>query len=1161
MKHMLLACLACYLSATAPLRAVELIDQSSIKVESSSPSGWVSVIVKLDMEPVATYSGTIKELAATQLKSNEQRLSLKSKAVQDYLEFLNNKQDAFAQAVKSNIPQAKLVHRYNLLVGGASLVVPADKVAEIARLPGVVSVHFDEALELQSERSWNFLGANALGGLWSFVGGAAGAGQGMIIGIVDSGIYPEHPSFADPSPISGVAFPAPPQRWLDAPIPAPGFNRCQFTGGFNPGAPFTCNNKLIGAYRFMSTFDALVAAGALEIPSGEFSTARDSTAHGTTVASVAAGNPTYAALGPNLPPTTTITTGIAPRAHVVAYKVCRTSDADDPGGCFQSDSITAIERAIADSVDVINYSIATGSTNPLTNTLELAFEQAYRLGVFVATAAGNSGPGANTINKRGPWATVVGSSTHNRQFLGGTLTLTRGEKSLQVNGASSSGAVQPARPIVLAVERNPAGDRIADNSCLAESTLYKGNVVVCTWDATGGLTSVITKGLNVALSGGVGMVLLTTVGSGIFPLAAHYVPTIHLVNNSTTPPAQDVIGFLGLDTAGVTAGFTQGNIFFTMQGDVVANSSSRGGTGFLLSLMKPDVIAPGFRILAADTPERAIAPTDARSLYRYASGTSFASPQVAGAAAVIKQAHPDWSPGRIRSALMLTARTDNVFLQNGTAIPTTAAPATNPAGVFDRGSGRIDLARANNPGLTLDEDALNFRFNLPYEYQFRNHWHATNYPSLYMSHMPNGWLEVQRTVRNERTTTTRWRFDYSPPKEMDIQTPFSLLIPPGQESTFTIRVDSRQLAPNESRTVPLFLVNNADPSERLHFPLTIVRRDPPGGLSFFKSCSSTELRYLGKDNFTDCIVHFENRKHYINTLSIVDQWPTSFTISEVSGGISPGFTSIRFEGGISESTMNAERLSTTAADYPTLASLGVVPINCGLAPSGTCDNVIFTFTLTDLAVTYNGQSFSAIAHGSDGYVRLGTNTGGTNIRLSLLPDAAAPDNLLAAFLTDLHPLGTDGLGAGRLYRSCRAFSLPVANGNFCVIEWEEVKAADSNDRYSFQVWLGLNGVEDIRYVYRRVDGSGARSLAVVGAQDDGGEVGTTYFSNGPLGPRGSLPAAGDALRVNTVPGSQTMSYRATAHGPGSWQSCADLSSNFALRGVTWQQCVRVDVQP
>ena len=94
---------------------------------------------------------------------------------------------------------------------------------------------------------------------------------------------------------------------------------------------------------------------------------------------------------------------MAPGAHVIAYRVCLAQ------GCFESDSVAAVQQAILDGVDVLNYSIG-GGADPFSDPVELAFLDAYAAGMLVNASAGNDGPDAGTAEHGGPWVDTVGAS-------------------------------------------------------------------------------------------------------------------------------------------------------------------------------------------------------------------------------------------------------------------------------------------------------------------------------------------------------------------------------------------------------------------------------------------------------------------------------------------------------------------------------------------------------------------------------------------------------------------------------------------------------------------------------------------------------------------------------------------------------------------------------
>src|SRR5262245_16073486 len=352
----------------------------------------VGVIVQLQDPSLASYNGGVLGLAPTSPQATgAARLDPGSSQSRAYLQHLIRQQDTFESNAKATL-RARVTQRFDVVLNGVAMQVPADQLAAVARLPGVRAVYPDELLHLDTDSSPQFLGIPPL---WRELGGQGSAGEGVVVGVLDSGVWPEHPSLSDPDPL-GKPYPAPPP-------PASGSRGCAFTGGAHPGPAVTCNNKLIGAERFMATYDSVVGL----LPD-EFTTARDDNGHGTHTSTTATGNRGVAASIFGIPRGTI--SGMAPRAHVIAYKVCGDK------GCFQSDSVAAVQKAIKDGVNVINFSIS-GGNSPFGDAVELAFLDAYNAGVFVAASAGNSGPAADTVDHRGPWLTTVAASTQDRAFV------------------------------------------------------------------------------------------------------------------------------------------------------------------------------------------------------------------------------------------------------------------------------------------------------------------------------------------------------------------------------------------------------------------------------------------------------------------------------------------------------------------------------------------------------------------------------------------------------------------------------------------------------------------------------------------------------------------------------------------------------------------------
>jgi len=485
--------------------------------------GLVGVIVKLEDAPLASYRGGVEGLAATDAAvTGEKRLDIRSERSRLYIEHISRKIGATEKNIQAIAPQARVTHRYPVVFGGFALRVPQEKVGEIANLPGVKAVYPDRTRKLDTSNSPRLIKADKM---WKALGGQSNGGEGVIVGIVDTGIWPEHPSFSDPDP-AGKAYNAP-SSWGGS---------CQAPN--DGSAPITCTNKLIGAKVFLDSYKANNGA----LPAGEFDSARDSNGHGTHVASTAAGNASVVA--EIMGNTVGTITGVAPRAHIAAYKACGPST---PGGsCWESDLVNAINEAVADGVNVINYSIGPGEylVDPYTNPDDVAFLDAYKAGVFVATSAGNSGPGQNTVNHLGGWTTTVAASTNNRTFAN-TLKLKARGGSLKVNGVSITGGIKEATDFVLAKD-------YGDELCLNPFTpgTFTGKVVGC----KRGNNARVNKGYNVLQGGAAGMVLYNATGTaqGIY-VENHYLPAIHI----DVPEGDKLVAYMAART-GVQATFTAG---------------------------------------------------------------------------------------------------------------------------------------------------------------------------------------------------------------------------------------------------------------------------------------------------------------------------------------------------------------------------------------------------------------------------------------------------------------------------------------------------------------------------------------------------------------------------------------------------------------------------
>ena len=615
-------------------------------------------IIRLDDVPTAAYEGTIAGLPATKPPQG-QKYNPTSQAAAKYIARLSKKQDAVLKAVNVS-PTAKLysyVHTFN---GVAAVLTPA-QADQISKLNGVISVQVDTHHQPTTDTSPSFMGINAPGGVWDMLGGPETSGEDIIVGVIDTGAWAEHPSFSDQNDLADRPGESGKATRVYGPPPAHWRGTCQSGELWSQD---DCNNKLIGARYFLNGF------GRHGVIKNDYKSARDADGHGTHTGSTAAGNRDVPAsiMGKELG---TIS-GMAPRARVAVYKTCW-----NDAGCYGTDLVAAIDQAVADGVDVINYSI--GSTTPYLVTADtVAFLFAADAGVFVAASAGNAGPGAATIGTpaAAPWVTSVGASTHGRDF---QATATLG------NDASYTGAsITDGTAVLPLVDSAAAGSELCFPGEL-DAAAVAGKIVLC----KRGIIARVDKSLAVSMAGGAGMILYNTTDAEELVADVHSLPSVHVSNSAGIA----IQSYIGSDSAPVAS--LSGGVAATVSAPVMAAFSSRGPNGALGDLIKPDVTAPGVNILAGVTPSPLMGVSG--QLFQTMSGTSMSSPHVAGIGALLKQLHPSWSPAMIKSALMTTGA-QNTKKHDG----------VTPADPFDVGGGHIVPNSAADPGLVYEADFLDY---------------------------------------------------------------------------------------------------------------------------------------------------------------------------------------------------------------------------------------------------------------------------------------------------------------------------------------------------------------------------------------------------------------------------------------------------------------------
>ncbi len=731
---------------------------------------WDSYVVVMKADPLVKSFDT-DELGSSKAKQKKGELKASHNSV----------------LKRAGVSSSKKTYDYTNSLNGFTARVSYAQAQKLARDPSVAQVLPDELRQPQSLAAGSdqikpapgqtlreFLGIDGRASKRSAgTNGSVGRGDGELLGVIDSGIWPEHPSFADDGSYPPLGY-----ALDDSEYPTCDFGN---TAANPDDAPFTCNNKLVGAREVLKSYRANIP-----LADGEFDSARDDDGHGTHTASTAAGNADVRAWIYDEDRTLDHTSGIAPRAQIIAYKALGTL------GGFTSDLAAAIDQAVADGVDVINYSIGGG---PGLNSADaISFLFANDAGVHVATSAGNSGPGEATIGGPAdlPFVTTVGASTQPR-FYGGTVVLGDGRK---VVGSSVTLASEKDLPLVDATD-------IGNKLCLSKAALgddaafaafeagADGKMVIC-WRGASGRSE---KSLHVLEAGGKAMVLANQDDVDNYFTDNFRVPTV-MVDKSEGDLLADYSR-----TAGATASIVDtGDIDTFTPAPSMAVFSSRGPNPSAASIIKPDITAPGVQVLAGASPMPIGDDYEPGQLFQAIAGTSMSSPIMAGIFLLVDEAHPDWSPAAVKSAVMTTAYQDVVDNDR-----------TSPADPFDFGAGHVSAPiKAINPGLVYDAGFLDFLgFYCDADPSIFSNAAATcgsladagiptsvenlNYPTIGMSAVA-GSKTVTRTVTNVSGHTSRYRVSVENPPGMSISvSPSTLRLKAGQSASFEVTVTNRSV--------------------------------------------------------------------------------------------------------------------------------------------------------------------------------------------------------------------------------------------------------------------------------------------------------------------------------------------------------------------------------
>lgn len=805
-----------------PLRMAAATTLATLFIASTATTGYAATgevthpvpvagtpghyIVVMKSDPLASYEGDVKGLKATKPAEGEQ-LETQSQDSQRYVKHLQTQQTDLVGDIGVTPDNT-----YQVALNGFSADLSGEQVDALRASKDVLGVYPDEVRHPDAQTSTDFLGLGddrkGRGGVWQQTGGVEKAGEGVVVGVIDTGIAPEHPSFEgkkikkqkkQQSRHKGN------QPYTDGTnVYFDKSDGGQFQAAMVEGQDWDTSDyssKLIGGQYFYAGAEA--AGFDFQY---DYLSPRDGDGHGSHTASTAAGNFKVDAAIEGVDFGTV--SGVAPGAKVAAYKACyvgpdTTVTTDDI--CALSDLVAAIDQAVADGVDVINYSIGGGAASTVLSPEDLAFFNAAAAGVFVATSAGNDGPDPVTADHASPWYTTVAAST-----------IPTWEGTVQFDGFEQAGASvsvpfgeSVTGPSIAAVDAAAAG-AVDPQLCLPgtlDPAKVTGRIVVC--DRGGNARA--EKSQVVKDAGGIGMVLVNVPGGAdSLDNDFHAVPTVHLnavhraavlayVQGGVDRP----ITLVGENTTGVTTPTPQ-IAGFSSRGPMLADGSD---------VLKPDVAAPGVAILAATNNGPDEEPT-----FGILSGTSMASPHVAGLGALYLGEHPKATPAEIRSAMMTTAY--DTVLPDG-------SKNTDP---FEQGAGQVDPKRYLNPGLLYLNGVKDWA-------AFLDGKGLSDFPGiepidgsdLNQASISIGSLASAQTVTRTVTSTEKGTFTAkaSVPGVNVKVTPQQLKFDkPGQTKTFTVTFDNKS-APVEEWATGSLTWKSAKNSVRSPIAVFPVTADAP----------------------------------------------------------------------------------------------------------------------------------------------------------------------------------------------------------------------------------------------------------------------------------------------------------------------------------------------